>query len=675
MSVQQIRLCDLFPEMRLLWRGGSCGRAMIIPSPPSLSRPWVWMVVVVIWLPGALEKCIFDEVQQSVTVVPTPTDPDGPHPKTTASNNVGHQTRLTASEDTLAPPTNHPQPIRIHTWVPRDSPALSQVESERLEPAVREAVGIVSNLLSVNRIPGHLLLSRNINKYCKFIWRNASAANYNKCGRANENYRTETCLDVIIPDDHLRGCFVYSEPDAPTMTVIRPEGAGLPDTDFLLYLHAQSTDKCRAEPSVLAYAVHCQTDSQGRPLAGVVVICRDRLTGEGYSHQGTVQTVIHELFHALGFSKELFSTWRDCSYTQHETGQVRIYTQSVIRALQEHLSSTDPDLGGPLENLDVGSSGLSSHWESRVLQGSIMAAALGDPAVVRVDPVTLAALQDTGWYSVNHSRAQGLVWGKGEGAMFGLLSTCHDNSSSFFCTGSGLGCHYLHRHKGECQTDAHLDGCRIYKPLMSECWKEENERETETEWSGELYRIDSRCFFSNLSRENVSLSVSDSVVGRCYRHRCTGLNRYQIQVSGSDWLDCPVGSTIEVTGYRGLVACPDKRLCYYPDIGLSIDNQDPHSPAASTKGTVTTENDPLLHQNTIPDPSLTFDPAATCAEPGVSTDTTLAAVLGVSAAVCLLAALMVAYRGYRSSRVRVHAAPEAPSVLQLHSTQSDSNNC
>eukprot|EP00063_Salmo_salar_P087604 XP_014062439.1 PREDICTED: leishmanolysin-like peptidase [Salmo salar] len=326
----------------------------------------------------------------------------------------------------LAPPTNQPQPIRIHTWVPRDSPALFQVESERLEPAVREAVGIVSNLLSVNRVPGHLLLSRDINKYCKFIWRNASAANYNKCGRANENYRTETCLDVIIPDDHLSGCSVYSEPDAPTTTVIRPEGAGLPDTDFLLYLHAQSTDKCRAEPSVLAYAVHCQTDSQGRPLAGVVVICRDRLTGEGYSHQGTVQTVIHELFHALGFSKELFSTWRDCSYSQpgmgcspwgqvtntDETGQVRIYTQSVIRALQDHLLSTDPELGGPLENLDVGYSGLSSHWESRVLQGSIMAAALGDPAVVRVDPVTLAALQDTGWYSVNHSRAQSLVWGK-----------------------------------------------------------------------------------------------------------------------------------------------------------------------------------------------------------------------------------------------------------------------
>lgn len=43
-----------------------------------------------------------------------------------------------------------------------------------------------------------------------------------------------------------------------------------------------------------------------------------------------------------------------------------------------------------------------------------MAAALVDPAVVRIDLVTLAALQDTGWYSVNLSRAQSLVWGEGK---------------------------------------------------------------------------------------------------------------------------------------------------------------------------------------------------------------------------------------------------------------------
>jgi len=62
---------------------------------------------------------------------------------------------------------------------------------------------------------------------------------------------------------------------------------------------------------------------------------------------------------------------------------------------------------------DASADALSSHWESRVLQGSIMAAVLGDSATVRIDSVTVAALQDTGWYSVNLSQAQSLVWGDG----------------------------------------------------------------------------------------------------------------------------------------------------------------------------------------------------------------------------------------------------------------------
>lgn len=126
------------------------------------------------------------------------------------------------------------------------------------------------------------------------------------------------------------------------------------------------------------------------------------------------------------------------------SGQMRVYTPSVIAALQKHLASTDPELGGPLENLVQSSSQLnpssdlscplltcfvffytprlqdvppgraSSHWESRVLRGSIMAAVLEDSTAVRIDPATLAALQDTGWYTVNLSRAQSLVWGDGK---------------------------------------------------------------------------------------------------------------------------------------------------------------------------------------------------------------------------------------------------------------------
>ncbi|XP_054916168.1 ciliated left-right organizer metallopeptidase [Poeciliopsis prolifica] len=443
----------------------------------------------------------------------------------------------------------------------RESCKLSEPESERLEEALEEAVRVVSSLLSD-------VVELNIHHVSTFP------------------------LHDQIPEEHLSGCYVYPEADSSRRTVIKSEGAGLPDTDFLLYIHVQATDKCRAEPGVLAYAVHCQTDAGGRPVAGVVVLCRDRLSGASCSHQATVQTLIHEMFHTLGFSKDLFSSWQDCSPDQGAScsprnkvihsdgsGQTRIYTPAIVSALQRHLMSSDPELGGPLENLvlrrskDESAGKVSSHWESRVLQGSIMAAALGNPTTVRIDPVTLAALQDTGWYSVNLSRAQSLVWGDGEGAKFGSVSICKDDSSTFFCSGSGVGCHFLHLHKGKCQTDPYLEGCRVYKPLEtgSECWKKENARWSAENWSGEMFGSDSRCFFSSLTRQGGDVWTSSSVEGRCYRHRCSGPNRYQIQVSGSEWVDCPAGGAIQVKGHRGEVFCPDRRLCLYPDVSPPID--------------------------------------------------------------------------------------------------------
>ncbi|XP_029939867.1 leishmanolysin-like peptidase 2 [Salarias fasciatus] len=478
-----------------------------------------------------------------------------------------------------------PQPIRIRSFLSEQSDGLLEAKRERLDAAVQEAVRTVSSLLSVH---GPLRLSRDVSKYCKFLWKNSSAINYNRCGRANSSYRAETCLDVIIPDDHLDGCDIYPQPDSPLRTVLRPEGAGLPDTDFLLYVLVRATDKCRAEPGVLAYAAHCRTDHRGRPLAGVAVICRETLRGAAYRHPAAVQTVIHELLHTLGFSKDLFSTWRRCSASSHDAagcsprgkvthsdgrGQIRVYTPAVVSALQTHLQSADPGLGAPLENQGAPLGGASSHWEARVLQGSIMAAALGHWATVRIDPVTLAALQDSGWYRVDPSRAQSLVWGRGEGSSFGSVLKC--NSSSFFCTGSGLGCHFLHLHKGACQTDQYLEGCRLYKPLTngSECFIEENSRFPDVDHlRGELFGPDSRCFFSSLIRRSVPSCQPQpggpgaSVEGLCYRHRCTGPNRFQIQVSGSGWVNCPAGGSIQVKGYQGSVSCPDRRLCLHSDV-------------------------------------------------------------------------------------------------------------
>ncbi|XP_059378118.1 ciliated left-right organizer metallopeptidase isoform X2 [Carassius carassius] len=641
-------------------------------------------VLLLPWFPCTWEKCIFDQVQRSIKVVSPPT---GKYASALWSMSE------TASEENPAPhsskhqrpkraeihleSTTDPQPIRIKIWVPSESPALTELESERLMPAVDEAVGEVSSLLSVRPVQHSLLLNRDINKYCKFIWRNNSTVNHMKCGRANENYRFESCLGVIIPDEHLNGCAVYPHPEHPVRTVLRPEGTGVPDTDFLLYVFTHSTEKCQAESGILAYAAHCQSDSEGRPVAGAMIICRETLSMERYTHGHFVQTVIHELFHVLGFSKDLFSQWKDCSLSSQagvycwshgqvtstdEMGQVRLYSPTVIREMQKHLNSTHPDLGAPLENKDAGSDGLSSHWETRVLQGSIMAALLVEPSLIRIDPITLAALQDTGWYSVNLSRAQSLVWGEGEGHQFGSVSTCR-NSSAFFCKDSGLGCHYLHFHKGKCLTDQYLDGCQIFKPLgnASECWKEENKR-SGMKGSGEIYGFDSRCFISNLTRLN-NVTTSAPVAGHCYRHRCTGINKYQIRVMDSDWLDCPAGKRIEVSGYQGLISCPDNRICKYSDLAPPRSRQ--KADDLINAGTSIESDDVMEKDMSTPYPSFMQRSSVTLSEAEVI----VAAVLSIISAFSLLSAGVLIYRKCLLARVRVHAANEPSYRPQTPPTQ------
>ncbi|XP_072411650.1 ciliated left-right organizer metallopeptidase-like [Chiloscyllium punctatum] len=140
---------------------------------------------------------------------------------------------------------------------------------------------------------------------------------------------------------------------------------------------------------------------------------------------------------------------------------------------------------------------------------------------------------------------------------------CHNDTFGYFCSGSGLGCHYLHREKGRCETDVFLDGCRIYKPLLnqSECWKTGNTAITgNLSETGEIYGESSRCFFANLSREAPSAEVT-SPVGRCYLHRCLGLDVFEVKVRGSDWLPCLAGHSIQVPGYHGQLSCPRGRLC------------------------------------------------------------------------------------------------------------------
>uniref|UniRef100_A0A2K6SZZ4 Leishmanolysin-like peptidase n=1 Tax=Saimiri boliviensis boliviensis TaxID=39432 RepID=A0A2K6SZZ4_SAIBB len=476
----------------------------------------------------ATSRCLHDETQKSVRLLRPPFSP----------------LPLKSRSSSLTLPSSHdPQPLRIHTCYLGDpiSDGAWDPEGEgtrggsRALAAVREATQRIQAVLAVQ---GPLLLSRDAARYCHAVWGDPDTPNYHRCSLLNPGYKGESCLGT-------------------------------------------------KRPSVIAYAACCQLDSEDRPLAGTIVYCAQHLNSPSLSHSDIVMVTIHELLHALGFSGQLFKKWRDCPSgfsvrencstrqqvtRQDEWGQLLLTTPAASLSLAKHLGVPGASVGVPLEEEE---GPLSSHWEARLLQGSLMTATFDGAQRTRLDPITLAAFEDSGWYQVNHSTAEELLWGQGSGLEFGLVTTCGTGSSDFFCTGSGLGCHYLHLDKGSCSSDPMMEGCRMYKPLAngSECWKKENGFPAGVENPhGEIYHPQSRCFFANLTSQllpgdktrhlsRIPHLKKAELTGRCYLHQCTGRGAYKVQAEGSPWVPCLPGKVIQIPGYYGLLFCPRGQLC------------------------------------------------------------------------------------------------------------------
>ncbi|XP_045697031.1 leishmanolysin-like peptidase 2 [Phyllostomus hastatus] len=531
-------------------------------------------MLLLLLLGAAASRCLHNEAQKSVSLLRPPFSQ--------LSSNF-------RSSSLTLPGSHDPQPLRIQTCYIRDpvSDGAGDPEGDGMSgeaqalAAVREAAQRLQGVLAVQ---GPLLLSRDPAQYCHAVWGDPDTPNYHRCSLLNPGYKGESCLGAKIPDAHLRGYALWPEQGPPQP--VQPDGPGVQNTDFLLYVRVAHTSQCHREPSLIAYAACCQLDSEDRPLAGTIVYCAQHLTSPSLSHSDIVMATLHELLHTLGFSGQLFKKWRDCPSgpsvrencttrqqvtRRDEWGQLLLTTPTVSHSLAKHLGVLGVSPGAPLEEEGP----LSSHWESRLLQGSIMTATFDSAQRARLDPITLAAFKDSGWYQVNHSAAEELLWGQGSGLEFGLVTTCGTGSSDFFCTGSGLGCHYLHLDKGSCSSDPVLEGCRMYKPLAnrSECWKKENGLPPGAENPhGEIYHSQSRCFLANLISQllpgdkarfpsQIPHLQEAELAGHCYLHQCTERGAYKVQVEGSPWASCPPGEAIQIPRYYGLLFCPRGRLC------------------------------------------------------------------------------------------------------------------
>ncbi|KAJ8880904.1 hypothetical protein PR048_017377 [Dryococelus australis] len=236
-------------------------------------------------------------------------------------------------------------------------------------------------------------------------------------------------------------------------------GPGIDDADFVFYVSANETERCNKGMTV-AYAAHCQQEAAlDRPIAGHANLCPRKISTKPQELEILLSTVKHEILHALGFSVSLYAFYRDEDgqplTPRGESGKpqlneklqtrqwservvrhvvrkdwlvragsmsrelMMVVTPRVVEEVRAHFGCADLE-GAELE--DQGGDGTSlTHWEKRVFENEAMTGThTQNPVYSRI---TLALMEDTGWYRANYSMAQSLDWGRNYGCDF-VMKSC-----------------------------------------------------------------------------------------------------------------------------------------------------------------------------------------------------------------------------------------------------------
>ncbi|KAK1436551.1 hypothetical protein QVD17_02332 [Tagetes erecta] len=228
---------------------------------------------------------------------------------------------------------------------------------------------------------------------------------------------------------------------------------GVADADLVLLVTTRPTTD-----NTLAWAVACERDQWGRAIAGHVNVAPRHLTAEAETLLSA--TLIHEVMHVLGFDPHAFTHFRDerkrrrnqvTKQTMDEKlGRMvtRVVLPHVIMHSRHHYGAFSESFTG-LELEDGGGRGTSgSHWEKRLLMNEIMTGSVGTQSVV--SKMTLALLEDSGWYEANYSMADRLDWGSNQGTEF-LTNPCNLWKGPYHCNTTQLtGCTYNREAEAYC---------------------------------------------------------------------------------------------------------------------------------------------------------------------------------------------------------------------------------
>ena len=178
--------------------------------------------------------------------------------------------------------------------------------------------------------------------------------------------------------------------------------------------------------SFFAVSDYCVTDSTLRPIGGVIQINNNINTGKRNSELFFTQVFMHELAHIFGF---IYDKLEPFFITRTINGKSRTLLASpkVIQTARRHFNCQTLE-GVELEDNGSDESKLQ-HWESRIMNGDLMVSFV-DRVDVTISEITLAFLEDLGFYETKTYTGGLFRTGKGRGCSF-LTTSCLSYSSVF----------------------------------------------------------------------------------------------------------------------------------------------------------------------------------------------------------------------------------------------------
>lgn len=344
-------------------------------------------------------------------------------------------------------------PLRILLYYDESVYRLDEEKFELINNTILpEAVHFWEQALMVRKTDNVIRLNRKcVNN--QVFYRRGDPHPYCK----NECEEETMCGEAVVPEQHLEVCRTCNDTGQDCRADGVP-GPGIDGADFVFYVSAMQTERCSRGMTV-AYAAHCQQEgAMDRPIAGHANLCPESISTKPQELEILLSTVKHEILHALGFSVSLYAFYRDEQgrplTPRGENGKpvldeklqtrqwsdrviktiVRndwlvhggpvkrdfqvLVTPKVVEEVRKHFNCSDLE-GAELE--DQGEDGTAlTHWEKRVFENEAMTGThTQNPVYSRI---TLALMEDTGWYKANYSMAQTLNWGKNLGCEFSMKS-------------------------------------------------------------------------------------------------------------------------------------------------------------------------------------------------------------------------------------------------------------